>query len=118
MRRRTLMNVCKSCNKLIDFRDNIETEYLLDNGLPYHKACYKSKMDTTNYSDPKMDAENYPVQYTAPRKKETKDDQIMNIYGVLGGDKATVWMQQNIYDDVDMADIFHKIMEGEIDYDE
>ena len=79
------------------------------------RAAYpKSKMDTTNYIDEKMDLKTYPVKHTAPSKEETRDDQIMNIYGALGSSKATVWMEDNIYGDRDMEDIFHKIMEGKI----
>jgi len=101
-----MMN-CKSCGKKV-LIENMEY-------AEYHLECFKSKMDTTTFIDEKMDLRTYPVSYDAPAEKETKEEQWGHLYKALGVNKATVWMAENVYNDRDMEDIFHKIMEGEID---
>ena len=105
------MIVCKSCDKLIRLETNME-----DNDYYYHKACYKSRMDTTTYEDPKMDAENYPVSHNAPMREETREEQYGHLYKALGTVAATNWIVENTGEDINMEDIFHKIINGEIDY--
>ena len=107
------MIVCKSCDKLIRLETNME-----DNDYYYHKACYKSRMDTTTYEDPKMDEKNYPIKHDAPMREETREEQYGHLYKALGTVAATNWIVENTTQNINMEEIFRKIMEGEIDYDE
>jgi len=104
------MIVCKSCDKLIRLETNME-----DNDYYYHKACYKSRMDITTYVDPKMDKKNYPVKHDAPMRDETREEQYGHLYKALGPAAATNWIVENVCEDVNMEEIFRKIMEGEIE---
>ena len=100
------MSQCKSCDGLLtDILDG-----------DYHPACRKSKMDKTTYVDEKMDVATYPVNYSMPAEEETTHDQLSHLYSVLGGSRATMWVQNNVYNDVDLKDVYHKIMEGELTY--
>tara|TARA_R110002096_G_scaffold50798_1_gene133079 strand:- start:18 stop:335 length:318 start_codon:yes stop_codon:yes gene_type:complete len=96
---------CKGCGIEIPFGN-------------YHKKCYKSRMDTTTYEDLKMDAENYPVSHNGPMHEETREEQYGHLYKALGTVAATNWIVENTGEDINMEEIFRKIMEGEIDYDE
>ena len=98
------MNKCKGCDKSVR-----EGEY--------HKKCYKTRM-ISKYDDPKMDAENYPVSHNAPMREETREEQYGHLYKALGPTAATNWIVENTGEDINMEDIFHKIMQGDIDYDE
>ena len=98
------MNKCKGCDKLVS-----EGEY--------HKKCYETRM-VSNYDDPKMDRENYPVKHGAPMQEETKEEQYGHLYKALGTVAATNWIVENTTEDINMEEIFRKIMEGEIHYDE
>ena len=99
------MSVCKGCDKLIP------------NGADYHKKCYETRM-ISKYDDPKMDEKRYPVSHNAPMEEPNREDQYRELYKVLGAGKASNWIADNTTGDINMEDIFHKIMEGEIDYDE
>jgi len=101
------MIVCISCDKLISFEEYKETD------SSYHKACHKSKMDTTDYIDPKMDLKTYPVKHVAQKMIETQEEQYGQLYKVLGAAKATQWIMDNVYQDINMEDEFHKLMEGD-----
>ena len=93
------MPKCKSCDKPV-----IKGEY--------HKPCYKTKMDTTNFIDDKMNLKTYPVKHNAPMRDDTKEEHYGHLYKVLGVRAATDWIVNNSYDDVDMEETFHQIMEG------
>jgi len=97
------MNRCKGCDKTIPL------------GGDYHKACYKSKMSPTTYIDEKMDLKNYPVKHNAPMQEETREEQYGHLYKALGTVAATNWIVENTGEDINMEDIFHKIMEGDIE---
>ena len=98
------MNRCKGCDKTIPL------------GGDYHKACYKSKMSPTTYIDEKMDLKNYPVKHNAPTHDETREEQYGHLYKALGTVAATNWIVENVGEDVNMEEVFRKIMEGDIDY--
>ena len=93
---------CKGCDKKIPFGN-------------YHKKCYKTRM-ISDYVDPKMDPVNYPVKYIAPMHDKIKEDQYRDLFAALGTIGANQWIKDNAIEDIDMEDIFHKIMEGDIDY--
>ena len=95
--------LCKGCGLEIPFGN-------------YHKKCYKSRMDTTTYEDPKMDEQNYPVSHNAPMEEPNREDQYRELYKVLGAAKASNWIADNVGEDVNMEETFRKIMEGDIDY--
>ena len=104
------MTVCKSCDKLIRLETNME-----DNDYYYHKACYKSRMNITTYIDPKMDAKNYPVKHNGPMQEDTREEHYGHLYKALGPAAATNWIVENTGKDINMEEIFHKIMEGDIE---
>ena len=95
------MPKCKGCDKPV-----ITGEY--------HKPCYKSKMSDSTYIDEKMDLKTYPVKHNAPMQDETKEEQYGHLYKVLGTKAATNWIVENVYSDVNMEEVFHQIMEGEL----
>mgnify|MGYP003652233526 FL=1 len=112
------MSKCKSCNKNLVLTDILINDVYAPGEAYYHEACHKSKMDSTNYVDAKMDVTTYPISYNAPSHDEARHDQLSSLYSVLGGSKATVWVEENIYQDVDMKSIYQQIMEGELTYNE
>ena len=83
----------------------------------YHKKCYQTRM-VSDYDDPKMDEKNYPVSHNAPMQEETREEQYGHLYKALGTVAATNWIVENTTADINMEEIFRKIMEGELDYDE
>ena len=95
---------CKGCGIEIPFGN-------------YHKKCYQTRM-RSDYEDPKMDIKNYPVKHNAPMHDETREEQYGHLYKALGTVAATNWIVENTTENINMEDVFHKIMEGEIDYDE
>ena len=117
------MSKCKSCNKNLVLTDILINDVYAPGEAYYHEACYKSRMDESTYCvdhkvDRKMDINTYPISYNAPSHEEARHDQLASLYSVLGGSKATVWVEENIYQDVDMKSIYQQIMEGELTYNE
>ena len=94
--------LCKGCGLEIPFGN-------------YHKKCYQTRM-RSDYEDPKMDIKNYPVKHNTPMHDETREEQYGHLYKALGTVAATNWIVENVGEDVNMEEIFRKIMEGDIDY--
>ena len=96
---------CKGCGKNIPFGN-------------YHKKCYKSRMGTSSYIDDKMDLSTYPVSYEMPGKDRPIEDQYRDLYKALGTIDAKKWIAENVTKDINMEEVFHQIMEGDLEYAE
>ena len=97
---------CKSCGK-----DTYNT-------FGYHSACYKTRMHETDYVDPKMDDELYPINFDFPQEIKCQADMFGDLYRELGMTAGSNWIKQNVYKDIDMEEIYEQIMEGKLRYDE
>ena len=49
-------------------------------------------------------------------RDETREEQYGHLYKALGTVAATNWIVENTGEDINMEDIFHRIINGEIDY--
>ena len=88
-------------------------------GLSSCSACYKSRMGgfpNPNAEYDKMDKETYPINYNSPKEKQSEYDLLADLYRALGSSKATEWVKQNKFKDIDLEDVFHKIVDNETEY--
>ena len=79
------------------------------------KNIMKAKMDKTQTKDPKMNEDEYPVNYNWPAEKSFRTDMLGDLHNVLGPSAFYRWCTDQLYDEpIDLEEVLDKLWNGEI----